>query len=60
MNKSLFALALGTFALGMAEFQMMGILTALAGDLDISVAQAGHLISAYAAGVCVGAPRSYG
>lgn len=56
MNKSLFALALGTFALGMAEFQMMGILTALAGDLDISVAQAGHLISAYAAGVCVGAP----
>lgn len=56
MNKSLFALALGTFALGMAEFQMMGILTALAGDMDISVSQAGHFISAYAAGVCVGAP----
>ncbi|MCM1484146.1 MAG: MFS transporter [Muribaculaceae bacterium] len=56
MKKSIMALALGTFALGMAEFQMMGILTALSGDLGISVAKGGHLISAYAAGVCVGAP----
>lgn len=56
MKKSILALSLGTLALGMAEFQMMGILTAMSQDLDVSIASAGHLISAYAAGVCVGAP----
>lgn len=56
MNKGLFALALGTFALGIAEFLMMGILSNLASDLDISISRAGHLISAYALGVCCGAP----
>ncbi|MDE5626558.1 MAG: MFS transporter, partial [Candidatus Amulumruptor sp.] len=56
MKKSLLSLALGTFALGIAEFGMMGILNDIAGDLDISVANAGHLISAYSAGVAVGAP----
>ena len=47
---------MGTFALGITEFLMMGILVNLANDLSVSVAQAGHLISAYASGVCVGAP----
>ncbi len=56
MNKGLFALAMGTFALGITEFTMMGILVNLAGNLSVSVAQAGHLISAYALGVCFGAP----
>ncbi len=56
MNKGLIALALGTFALGITEFLMMGILVNLATDLSVSVAEAGHLISAYALGVCVGAP----
>lgn len=56
MNKGLFALASGTFALGIAEFLMMGILSNLAYDLDISISGAGHLISAYALGVCCGAP----
>lgn len=56
MNKGIFALALGTFALGITEFLMMGILVNLANDLSVSVAEAGHLISAYALGVCVGAP----
>lgn len=55
MNKALFALSLGTFALGIAEFVMMGILVNIAGSLDVSIANAGHLISAYATGVCVGA-----
>lgn len=49
-------MALGTFALGITEFLMMGILVNLATDLSVSVAEAGHLISAYALGVCVGAP----
>ena len=56
MNKGLVSLAVGTFALGITEFMMMGILVNLAKDLSVSVAQAGHLISAYASGVCVGAP----
>lgn len=56
MKKGLFALALGTFALGISEFLMMGILSNLAQDLDISISRAGHLISAYATGVCCGAP----
>lgn len=56
MTKSLVSLALGTFTLGIAEFTMMGILGDVASNLDISIAQAGHLISAYALGVAIGAP----
>lgn len=56
MNKGLLALALGTFALGIAEFLMMGILGDIASDMGVSIAEAGHFISAYALGVCVGAP----
>lgn len=56
MKKSLLSLAFGTFALGIVEFGMMGILSEIAADLRISVDQAGHLISAYSAGVAVGAP----
>lgn len=56
MKKSLIALAFGTLALGMAEFAMMGILPYVAADFGISIARAGHLISAYALGVCFGAP----
>ncbi len=53
--KSLITLSLGTFALGMAEFSMMGILPDVATALNISIAQAGHFIAAYAIGVCCGA-----
>lgn len=56
MKKSLLSLAFGTFALGIVEFGMMGILNDIAADLRISVSQAGHLISVYSAGVAVGAP----
>lgn len=56
MKKGLAALAFGTLALGMAEFVMMGILPDVAHGLHISIVQAGHLISAYALGVCCGAP----
>ena len=56
MKKSLFALSLGTLALGIAEFVMMAILPYVAEDLNISIATAGHLILAYALGVCAGAP----
>lgn len=52
---SLLVLAVGTFLLGMAEFVMEGILPDLARDLNITIPQAGHAISVYALGVCVGA-----
>ena len=55
MKKGLFALALGTFTLGMAEFIIEGILTDVAHNLSVSIPQAGHLISIYALGVCAGA-----
>ena len=58
MKKSLIALAFGTLALGMAEFVMMGILPDVARDLGVSIPRAGDLISAYAVGVCVGAPAT--
>ena len=56
MKKSLLALAFGTLGLGIAEFVMMGILPDVAANLHISIEQAGHFISAYALGVCCGAP----
>ena len=56
MKKSLIALAFGTLGLGIAEFVMMGILPDVARDLKISIPAAGHFISAYALGVCAGAP----
>lgn len=56
MKKALVTLALGTFGLGVTEFAMMGILPFIAADFGVSISDAGHLISSYALGVCVGAP----
>ncbi len=52
----LFALALGGFAIGTTEFATMSLLPDFAGDFGIGIAEAGHVISAYALGVVVGAP----
>jgi len=52
----LFALALGGFAIGISEFSPMGLMLNLARGLGVSEPQVGHLISAYALGVVVGAP----
>ncbi|WP_227135624.1 MFS transporter AraJ [Kosakonia radicincitans] len=56
MKKTIFSLALATFGLGMAEFGIMGVLTELASNVGISIPLAGHMISAYASGVVIGAP----
>jgi Arabinose efflux permease len=62
---ALLALALGGFGIGSTEFVAMGVLPEIARDLlpglaasdpDAAIAQAGIVISAYAAGVVVGAP----
>src|ERR1700742_605769 len=52
----LFALALGAFAIGTTEFATMSLLPMFARDLNIDAPTAGHVISAYALGVVVGAP----
>lgn len=56
MNPALLSLALGGTAIGMAEFMMMGVLPNIATSLSVSIPSAGHLISAYALGVVIGAP----
>lgn len=53
---ALLALAIGGFGIGTGEFVIMGLLPDVAGDLSVSIPSAGHLISAYALGVVVGAP----
>ncbi|MFI0394830.1 MFS transporter [Paracoccus jiaweipingae] len=53
---AIFALAIGSFAIGTSEFAAMGLLPWFAADLGVSEPQAGHVISAYALGVVVGAP----
>src|ERR1700716_4055605 len=50
------ALALGGFAIGTTEFVAMGLLPDIAASLRITEPTAGHVISAYALGVVVGAP----
>lgn len=56
MKRSLLTLTLGGLGIGITEFVMMGLLPDIAKDLEISIPQAGHLISAYALGVVIGAP----
>jgi DHA1 family inner membrane transport protein len=50
------ALAVGGFAIGTTEFMAMGLLPQVADGVDVSIPTAGHLISAYALGVVIGAP----
>ena len=50
------ALAFGGFGIGTTEFVAMGLLPDIAASLHISEPIAGHVISAYALGVVVGAP----
>ncbi|WP_243041206.1 MFS transporter [Dyella sedimenti] len=52
----LLALAVGGFAIGTTEFATMSLLPLFAHGLGIDAPTAGHVISAYALGVVVGAP----
>lgn len=55
-NLALLGLAIGGFAIGTTEFVTMGLLPEVAAGVGISIPTAGHVVSAYAAGVVVGAP----
>ena len=50
------ALAMGGFAIGTTEFATMSLLPYMADGLHVDAPTAGHVISAYALGVVVGAP----
>ncbi|HZX80628.1 MAG TPA: MFS transporter [Lysobacter sp.] len=52
----LLALALGGFAIGTSEFVVMGLIREIARSLGVDEPRVGHVISAYALGVVVGAP----
>jgi predicted MFS family arabinose efflux permease len=51
-----YVLAVGTFLMLTTEFVVAGLLAEIAGDLQVSVAQAGLLITVFAVGMIVGAP----
>jgi len=51
-----FAIAVGGFAIGTTEFASMSLLPYMATGLGIDAPTAGHVISAYALGVVIGAP----
>lgn len=53
---AILSLAMGGVGIGVTEFTMMGLLKEVEQGLGISTPEAGHLISAYALGVVVGAP----
>ena len=50
------ALAVASFGIGTTEFVIMGLLPEVARDFDVTIPQAGHLVSGYAMGVVIGAP----
>lgn len=52
----LLALAMGGFAIGTSEFVVMGLISDIARGFGVSEPQVGHVVSAYALGVVVGAP----
>jgi DHA1 family chloramphenicol resistance protein-like MFS transporter len=56
MPPAVYILGLAVFALGTSEFMLSGILPAIADDMDVTIPQAGLLISAFALGMVVGAP----
>lgn len=56
MTLPIIALALAAFGIGTTEFVILGLLSSVAADLDVSIPAAGHLVSSYALGVVVGGP----
>ncbi len=56
MGLALLALALGGFAIGTTEFVTMGLLPDVSASIDKDIPTTGHIITAYAIGVVVGAP----
>jgi len=56
MPLALFVLALSAFAIGTTEFVVLGLLPDVAGDLAVTIPEAGWLVTGYALAVAIGAP----
>lgn len=56
MPFAIFMLTFSAFGIGTSEYVIMGLLSEVARDLNISIPKAGTLVSMYAMGVVVGAP----
>lgn len=56
LTVALLSMSIGGFGIGTVEFAMMGLLPNVAHGVNVSIPQAGYIISAYALGVVVGAP----
>ncbi len=55
-NMILSIFMIGTFAIGMTEYAVTGLLTQFAADLDVAVSTTGLLLSVYAISVAVCGP----
>jgi predicted MFS family arabinose efflux permease len=56
MSRSLWLLAVGSFAIGTDAFVIAGVLPTVAGEFDVSVSQAGLLVTVFALVYAVSAP----
>jgi predicted MFS family arabinose efflux permease len=56
MPMAVWALVIGAFAMGADEFIVAGVVLEIAAALQVTIGEVGHLESAYAVGVAVGAP----
>ncbi|WP_210495410.1 Cmx/CmrA family chloramphenicol efflux MFS transporter [Patulibacter sp. SYSU D01012] len=56
MPAAVYLLGVAVFAQGTSEFMLAGLVSAIADSLDVSIARAGLMTSAFAVGMVVGAP----
>jgi DHA1 family inner membrane transport protein len=56
MDIRLYLLALGSFAIGAESFVVSSLLPGIAGDMSVTITQAGYLVLLYALGYAIGAP----
>jgi DHA1 family inner membrane transport protein len=56
MHPGVLSLAVSAFAIGVAEFLVVGVLPAIAKDLSVSLQTAGALVSLYALALALGTP----
>ncbi|WP_232697213.1 MFS transporter [Brevibacillus daliensis] len=56
MNYRIFILVIGTFIIGTDDFVIAGILPSIADDMNVSIAVAGQLVTAFAIAYAIGAP----
>lgn len=56
LSKPLLAFSFSTFAIGLSEFVVIGLLTQIAADIKLNLSTASLFITAYALGVSLGSP----